>query len=128
MLSCRLVSFHHRFASVPVAAAYLFLVRRIVMNSSGGVVVGIAWFRPDQWELLRSLSADAEVLEPTHAEWQKLARRTVRDLAGQGILARRVDVDVDRLQAWCKAQDRPLDASARAAYATERLRDDTESA
>jgi hypothetical protein len=35
-------------------------------------------------------------------------------------------VDVERLQAWCKAQQRPLDASARTAYATERLRDGTE--
>ena len=93
------------------------------MSSSPEVVLGIAWFRPDQWELLRSLSADPGVLEPTHAEWEKLARRTVRDLARQGILARKVDVDVHRLQAWCKAQERPLDASARAAYATERLRD-----
>jgi hypothetical protein len=96
------------------------------MSSSPEVVLGIAWFRPDQWELLRSLSADTDVLEATHAEWEKLARRTVRDLARQGILARRVDVDVGRLQAWCEAQGRSLDASARAAYATERLRDGTD--
>jgi hypothetical protein len=98
------------------------------MNPSKNVVAGIAWFRPDQWELLRALSADADVLEPTHAKWQKLARRTVRDLALQGILARRVDMDVNLLQAWCEAEHRPLDASARAAYATVLLRDDTESA
>ena len=96
------------------------------MAPSREIVVGIAWFRPDQWLLLRSLAADADILEPTHAEWEKLARKTVRDLAHQGILARRVDVDVERLQAWCKAQGRPLDASARAVYATERLRDGTE--
>ena len=96
------------------------------MDSPREVVLGIAWFRPDQWELLRSLSVDADVLEPTHAEWEKLARRTAQDLARQGILARRVDVDVERLQAWCEAKQRPLAASARAAYATERLRDGTE--
>jgi hypothetical protein len=96
------------------------------MSSSREVVLGIAWFRPDQWELLRSLSADSDVLEPTHAEWEKLAQRTVRDLACQGILARRVDVDVEHLHAWCEVQQRPLDASARAAYAAERLRDGTD--
>jgi len=96
------------------------------MSSSPEVVLGIAWFRPDQWDLLRSLSVDADVLEPTHAEWEKLARRTIQDLARQGVLARKVDVDVERLQAWCKARGQPLDASARAAYATERLRDGTE--
>ncbi len=96
------------------------------MSSSPEVVLGIAWFRPDQWELLRSVSADPDVLEPTHGEWEKLARRTIQDLARQGILARKVDVDVKRIQAWCKAQQRPLDASARAAYAAERLRDGAE--
>jgi hypothetical protein len=96
------------------------------MSSSPEVVLGIAWFRPDQWDLLRSVSADPDVLEPTYDEWEKLARRTIHDLAREGILARKVDVDVERLQDWCKAQQRPLDASARAAYATQRLRDGTE--
>ena len=96
------------------------------MDAPREVVVGIAWFRPDQWELLRSVSVDADVLEQTHAEWEKLARQTIKDLARQGILARRVDVDVQRLQAWCAEHQRPLDASARASYATERLRYGTE--
>src|ERR1043166_1913725 len=96
------------------------------MDSSPEVVLGVAWFRPDQWELLRAVSVDADVLESTHAEWEKLARRTIRDLGPQGILARRVDVEVERLQAWCAEQQRPLDASARAAYASERLRHGTE--
>jgi hypothetical protein len=90
------------------------------------LVLGIAWFRPDQWELLRSVAADADVLERTHAEWEKLAKKTIKDLARQGILARKVDIDVNRLQAWCVAEQRPLDASARAVYATERLRDGSE--
>ena len=96
------------------------------MDSSQEVVLGIAWFRPEQWDLLREVAVDADVLEPTHAEWEKLARQTIKDLAKQGVLARRVDVDVQRLQAWCAEHHRPLDASARAAYATERLRAGTE--
>ena len=89
-------------------------------------VVGIAWFRPDQWELLRALSVDADTLEQTHAEWEKLARRTMRDLAREGVILRRVDVDVNELRAWCIAEQRPLDGSARAAYAVALLRRDDE--
>jgi hypothetical protein len=96
------------------------------MTTPREVVLGIAWFRPDQWELLRSLSTDADILEPTHAQWEKFARETVRDLARQGMLARKVDVDVEQLRAWCVAQQRPLDASARAAYAAARLEEGTE--
>lgn len=96
------------------------------MTAPREVVLGIAWFRADQWELLRSLSTDADVLEPTHAQWEKLARKTLRDLGRQGVLARKVDVDVEQWQAWCVAQQRTLDASARAAYAAAQLRDGSE--
>ena len=87
------------------------------------VVAGIAWFRANQWQLLRSLATDAEDLEETHEEWGKIAEKTIEDLARQDVLAQKVDVDVNELQAWCSAQNRPLDSSARAAYAAAHLRD-----
>ena len=85
------------------------------------IVAGIAWFRADQWQLLRSLSTDADELEKTHEEWVAIAEKTVQDLARQGVFARKVDVDVNELQAWCSAQKRPLDSSARAQYAAAHL-------
>src|SRR6266567_5256539 len=83
--------------------------------------VGIAWFRLDQWQLLRSVASDADILEQTHTEWESLAEQTIRDLARQGVHARKVDVDINELQAWCNSQQRPLDASARAVYAASQL-------
>jgi hypothetical protein len=87
------------------------------------VVAGIAWFRANQWQLLRSLATDAEDLEETHEEWVKIAEKTIEDLAREGVFAQKVDVDVNEVQAWCSAQNRPLDSSARAAYAAAHLRD-----
>jgi len=86
------------------------------------IVAGIAWFRADQWQLLRSLSIDADELEETY-EWVAIAEKTVQDLTRQGVLARKVDVDVNELQVWCSAQKRPLDSSARAQYAAAHLPD-----
>jgi hypothetical protein len=85
------------------------------------VIAGIAWFRSDQWELLRSLAADAEKLETTHAEWEAAAGKAIRDLARRGVSVRKVNVDVNELHAWCITQARPLDGSARAAYAMAQL-------
>ena len=93
------------------------------MGRKPEVVAGIAWFRANQWQLLRSLATDAEDLEETHEEWVKIAEKTIEDLARQGVLAQKVDVDVNELQAWCSAQNRPLDSSARAEYAAAHLRD-----
>ena len=98
------------------------------MARSKTVIAGIAWFRSDQWQLLRSLASDADILEQTHAEWEGLAERTMKDLARKGLLARKVDVDVNDLRVWCVAQQRPLDAAARAEYAAARLRDENENA
>jgi hypothetical protein len=86
------------------------------------VVAGVAWFRANQWQLLRSLATDADNLEETHEEWVKIAEKTIEDLERQGVRTQKVDVDVTDLQAWCSAQKRPLDSSARAAYAAAHLR------
>lgn len=86
------------------------------------VVAGIAWFRANQWQLLRSLATDADHLEATHEEWVRIAEKTIEDLAKQGVRTQKIDVDVNDLQAWCSAQKRPLDSSARAAYAATHLR------
>jgi hypothetical protein len=93
------------------------------MAQTPKVVAGIAWFRANQWPLLRSLATDAEDLEETYEEWIKIAEKTMEDLARHGVLTQKVDVDVNDLQAWCSAQNRPLDSSARAAYAAAHLRE-----
>jgi hypothetical protein len=88
------------------------------------VIAGIAWFRPDQWQLLRSVAVDADKLEQTHADWEALAEKAIRDLGRQGVSARKVSVDVSDLVEWCRVKQRPLDASARAEYAVAHLRDE----
>lgn len=80
------------------------------------MIVGIAWFREDQWQWLRALAADPEALEPTHAAWVAIAEKTMRDLAKHGVTAQKVNVDVYALHAWCVEQRRPLDSAARAEY------------
>ncbi len=91
------------------------------MARSQKVVASIAWFRADQWQLLRSLAADPDTLEQTHGEWVAIAEKAIKDLARQGVTVRKVAVDVNDLRQWCAAQQRPLDASARAAYALANL-------
>ena len=91
-----------------------------------GTVVGIAWYRPEQWGQLRNAVVDPEVLEDTHEEWLEIAQQTVLDLAREGMRAERIDVDVDELASWCRETGRALDGAARAQYATERLRQEHE--
>lgn len=84
-------------------------------------LVGVAWYDPAEWERLRAVAPDAEKLEPTHAEWLALAEERLASLRAAGHDVRRVPVRLAALQAWCAANGRRPDASARAAYVSAEL-------
>ena len=71
-------------------------------------VLGIAWYRADQWERLRDISADRDELEPTHEEWRHAAEQATQSLTDAGAGPRRVDVDVEALLKWCKKEGVPV--------------------
>jgi hypothetical protein len=84
-------------------------------------VAGVAWYRREQWQRLREISADGDDLEESYEAWLAEAERVFR----YGDLSRKfqkVDVDVEQLLAWCNENGRPVDSKARAHYAAEVLR------
>jgi len=84
------------------------------------VVVQIAWYRRDEWPLLRSLAADSDKLENTYDEWLTVAEKTLSQLKSTGVKAAKVDVGVNELAQWCQRHGRVLDGGARAEFATEK--------
>jgi hypothetical protein len=88
-----------------------------------GPVVGIAWFRPDQWQRLLATAADADTLERTHEQWERQAKKTLKRLRREGLNVRRADVDIEDLIFWCNQQHCDLDGKARADYAALKLRE-----
>ncbi|PWU14072.1 MAG: hypothetical protein C5B50_17960 [Verrucomicrobia bacterium] len=83
--------------------------------------LGVAWYRPEQWDLLKALAADPESLEHTYSEWHKAVTKTLNKLIQEGFDARKVDVDVLELAAWCEREKVPLDGKARATFAARQL-------
>lgn len=84
-------------------------------------VVGVAWYRPEQWEKLRKISLDRSDLEKTHAEWLAIVAEKLLDFKQMGITPRPVEVDVDELAHWCKQHQRPVDAAARSEFVAVKL-------
>lgn len=82
---------------------------------------GVAWFSPDQWELLRRVAADKQALHDTYDEWVADAFAALRNLEQPGFAARPLEVDVDELLRWCRGRRRPLDGAARSAFVAEKL-------
>jgi len=87
------------------------------------IVAGCAWFDEEGWERLREVTADPERLEDDYETWVAMVEKSIRDMRDQGVELEKVLLDVDELVAWCEEQDRPVDASARADLAAEKLRE-----
>jgi hypothetical protein len=90
--------------------------------SSEERVVGMAWFRKEDWPKLLEVSADPDQLEKTHQEWLEFALASIIDLRAKGLRVEKVDVGVDELVAWCQARGVPVDGKARADFAAFKLR------
>jgi hypothetical protein len=90
------------------------------------LVTGCAWYRAEQWDRLREISADRDRLEQTYEEWVANAEESLRNMRKAGIYAKKIDVDVEELLMWCEARGQEVDGEARAAYAADMLRQRSE--
>lgn len=84
-------------------------------------ILGIAWYRKDQWEYLRSIATDSDELEATWEEWADVAERKMIELMRTGGQVQKVPIDVTELERWCRSKNRACDGAARAEYITARL-------
>jgi len=85
-------------------------------------MMALAWYRPEQWERLRAISADRDRLEESYEQWREVTEQTIEQLQREGVVVERIDVDVEELVAWCQANGLTLDGAARANFAAEKLR------
>lgn len=100
--------------------------RKTKANDEWSVVLGVAWYRKEQWGRLLEISEDRDRLEETYEAWEASARASLPKLRRQGIIPRRVDIDVEELLRWCQSEGRPVDASARVIFTAEKLREKIE--
>ena len=85
-------------------------------------VTGVAWYRREDWSRLREIASDRANLDDSCEAWLAGAQKTLLELAVAGVAARRVNVDVEALVRWCRAERRPVDSAARAAFVADQLR------
>jgi hypothetical protein len=86
------------------------------------ILMGVAWYRREEYTLLRALASDPEDMACTYEQWMVGANKLIADLEERGVAAQKVDVQVRELAAWCGQQSRPIDGKARSEYAAQKLR------
>ena len=88
------------------------------------MVLGIAWYRADQWQRFRAIAADKDALHDTYTEWETAATEKLRELRALGIAAQPVLIDVDELVRWCHDHDLAIDGAARSQFVAEKVRNE----
>jgi hypothetical protein len=82
-------------------------------------VVGIAWYKKEDFDTLLSLFTDSKKLGSTYEEWLKDAESLVDKLRRNGHAFQKVYIDPYTFPAWCAANGMNIDAKARVRFANE---------
>jgi hypothetical protein len=80
-------------------------------------VVGIAWFREDDYPALLKIFEDADKLVPTWNQWIKLAEKAEKRLKDEGHMTERVYIDPDTFPDWCRKEGLSIGSHARNKFA-----------
>ncbi len=113
--------------SILASAQWQRAVRPLSTAGDAGVpsrqTIGLAWYRSDQWDLLRQAAADQAELAGTHREWANQATRLLAELEPRGVLIHKIPVDVPHMVEWCERQNLTVNARNRSVYTCEQAGD-----
>ena len=66
-------------------------------RDSKTLIMGVSWYRPEQWERLREISEDKETFAISYEASLVELEKKIQDLEAQGIHPIKVEVDVEAL-------------------------------
>ena len=83
------------------------------------VLIGIAWFTPEQWPEVQLSMVDKS--DETYSEWLAHATDLEAKLKKEGADVAHVPIDIGDFEIWCIRKGKKRDASARSEYAVEKI-------
>ena len=87
------------------------------------LIMGVSWYRVDQWERLREISEDKATFALSYEASLVESEQKIRDLEAQGIRPIKVEVDVEALLTWCTAHGLVVTSETRTKFMMNTLRD-----
>lgn len=87
------------------------------MASNPRKVVGLTWFRRDDWLKVKLTFEDADQLHNTYDEWLASVERLERTMKIKGVAIEWVTIDPDTFPDWCRARNLRLNGEARSQFA-----------
>jgi hypothetical protein len=81
--------------------------------------VGVAWYRPEDYERAKAMFKDGQNLPDTFDSWLTTAKKVYQKLAGEGLIVEKAYIDPDTFPEWCRTHGKEMDARGRMDYARE---------
>jgi hypothetical protein len=66
--------------------------------------VGIAWYRPEDYDRLMKMFTDRKKLPDTFEDWLKTVELVCDELTRQGHLITKAYIDPEAFPQWCRAK------------------------
>jgi len=93
-----------------------------MIKKKGRVMIGIGFYRRQDWEKFLASADDRENLESTYDEWLVVFRKAVNDVRAAGIEPKKVVFTLDELLGYCKEKGLKNNAGARSEFFSELTR------
>ncbi len=78
--------------------------------------INLAYYEQKDWNRFLQMIDDKASMHNTWQEWYKAFEKLENDLGRQGFITRRVIVDIDELNNYCKIQGMKNDGKARSKF------------
>ena len=79
-------------------------------------ILGVGWYKKEQWSLLRENSIDVEELEGTYYEWVANTNDTIKKMSNSPSRIEKIDIDVEELIEWCRKEKCALNGESRSKF------------
>ena len=86
-------------------------------------IVGIAWYRPEEWVALKEFCEDRDAMDSTYEIWKKGVHKVMRKLRSEGQRVVPVDFSLEEFKVWCVANRKRPIAASRSEFAVLKLRE-----
>ena len=87
------------------------------------LVMGVTWYRPEQWKLLQEVVEDKENFDKTYEESRVESETKIKRLESKGIHPVQVEVDVEEMITWCSNQGLSVNPETRTKFMMTKLRE-----
>ncbi len=85
-------------------------------NKVKKMVLGIGFYRREQWPRLIETAVDSHLLEKTYDDWMAVLDASIEKIRAGGLEPELVDIDVEELLAFCKKEGLPNNAACRSRF------------